>query len=188
MDETLAHNWGWVALRGLIAILFGLLTLFNPGITLVVLVLMFGAFAFVDGLFMVISAIANRHGQPRWVASLIGGLLAMAVGVLTFSRPGLTGVALLWLIAAWAIGPGLAEIVTAFRLRKVITGEWLLALAGALAVAFGVILVARPGIGALALALWIGMYALASGVVLIALGFRLRSWARLHPHGAERLA
>jgi len=182
MVEVLSRNWGWVVLRGVVAILFGLLTLFNPGITLALLVLMFGAFAFVDGLFMAVSAVANRRGQPGWVALLIGGLLAVGVGLLTFFRPGITAIALLALIAAWAIITGVAEIVTAIRLRKEITGEWMLVLAGLLAVAFGVIIFAAPGVGALAMALWIGIYALVSGIVLIALGFRLRNWGRLHAH------
>lgn len=180
MVETLTRNWGWVALRGVVAILFGILTLFNPGITLAALLLLFGAFALVDGTFMVVSAIANRKGQPRWVALLLGGLLGIAVGIITFVMPGITAVALLAVIAVWAILTGMAEIVAAIRLRKVITGEWLFVLAGLMAVAFGVILVVQPGAGALAMALWIGVYALISGILMVALGFKLRSWGRTH--------
>jgi uncharacterized membrane protein HdeD (DUF308 family) len=186
MVELLTRNWGWVVLRGIVAILFGVLTFFNPGITLALLVLMFGAYALVDGIFLVGSAIANRHGEPRWVALLIGGLLGIGAGLVTFFTPGITALALIVVIAAWAIMTGVAEIVAAIRLRKEITGEWLFVLAGLLAVAFGVILVVAPGAGALAMVFWIGAYALVSGILLTAFGFRLRRWGRMHitPHPA----
>ena len=173
MVETLTRNWGLVALRGIVAILFGVLTIFYPAITLATLIL-------VDGIFMALAAIANRHGEPRWVALLIGGLLGVAAGLVTLFMPGITAVVLVSLVAAWAILTGIAEIVAAIRLRKEITGEWILVLAGVLAVAFGLLLFVRPGAGALAVVLWIGVYALIYGVVLLALGFRLRSWGRTH--------
>ena len=180
MVETLTRNWGLVALRGIVAILFGVLTIFYPAITLATLILLFGAYAFVDGIFMALAAIANRHGEPRWVALLIGGLLGVAAGLVTLFMPGITAVVLVSLVAAWAILTGIAEIVAAIRLRKEITGEWILILAGVLAVAFGLLLFVRPGAGALAVVLWIGVYALIYGIVLLALGFRLRSWGRTH--------
>lgn len=182
--DVLARNWGSVALRGVVALLFGILTLFNPGITLATLVLLFGAFALVDGMFMVVGAIANRHGEPRWVAWLIGGFIGIAAGVVTFLLPGLTAAALLGIVAAWAILMGTAELAAAIRLRKVLTDEWALVLAGALTVAFGFLLIARPGLGALALVLWIGAYASVAGVLLLALAFRLRTWDRHHPTAA----
>jgi uncharacterized membrane protein HdeD (DUF308 family) len=183
MIETLTRNWGWVALRGAVAILFGILTLFFPGITLAVLILWFGVYAFVDGLFTVISAIARRRGERHWVVLLIGGLLGIAAGLVTFFTPGITAVVLLAVIAVWAILVGLAEIVAAVRLRRVITGEWLFILAGLLAVAFGVILILRPAVGALAMMMWIGAYAVVSGALLLALSLRLRSWDRLRAEG-----
>lgn len=181
MVELLTRNWGWVALRGVVALLFGVLALFNPGITLVALILLFGAYALIDGIFMVVSAIARRHGGPRWVALLLGGLVGIAAGVVTYLMPGVTAVVLLMVIAVWAIFTGIAEIVAAVRLRKEIAGEWFFILAGLLALAFGAVLIVQPGAGALALVLWIGAYAVISGVLLIALGFRLRSWGRMHP-------
>jgi len=184
MIQTLTRNWGWVALRGVMAILFGTLTLFNPGITLATLVLLFGAFALVEGSFMIISAIANRHGEPRWGALLFGGILGIGAGLVTIFLPGITALALLAVIAAWAIVTGGAEIVAAIRLRQELTGEWMLVLAGLLGIAFGVLLVVAPGAGALAMMLWIGGYAVVSGFVLVALGFRLRSWGRAHTGGA----
>lgn len=181
MVGMLTRNWGWIALRGAVAILFGLLTLFRPGITLDVLILLFGAYALFDGIFMVVSAIANRKGEPRWGALLFGGLLGIAAGVATFTWPGITATVLLALIAVWAILMGIFEIAAAIRLRKLIDGEWALIFAGLLSVAFGVLLVMRPAVGALAVVLWIGAYALVSGVALVTLGFKLRNWGRMHP-------
>ncbi|HET8713582.1 MAG TPA: DUF308 domain-containing protein [Gemmatimonadales bacterium] len=172
------RNWGWVVLRGIVTIVFGALTLLYPTITLQVLVLLFGAFAIVDGSFMLVSAIANRRGLPRWVVLVVGGLLGMAIGVVTLLMPAITAVALLALIAAWAIVMGIAEIAAAIRLRKEISGEWVLVVSGLLAVAFGGFIIARPGLGALAIVLWIGAYALVSGALLVWLGVRLRGWGR----------
>jgi uncharacterized membrane protein HdeD (DUF308 family) len=184
LTNVLTRNWGWVALRGVVALLFGLLTLFNPAIALATLVLLFGAYAFADGIFMVVGGIANRRGEPRWVALLIGGLAGIAAGLVTFFWPGLTAAALLAVIAAWAILIGVAEIVAAVRLRKVMTGEWALGLAGLVAVVFGVLMLAYPAAGALAMVLWIGGYAVLAGVLLMALAFQLRNWGRHHPAGA----
>ena len=181
--EILSRNWGWVVLRGIAAIVFGVLTFFQPGITLAALVLMFGAYSLADGVFMIVWAIANRHGEPAWVPLVIGGLLGIAAGIVTFFFPAITTVALLMIMAAWAIAIGVTTIVAAIRLRKEITGEWRLVLSGLLSVALGVILVAAPGVGALAMVLWIGGYAIASGILQIALGFRLKSWGRVHPAG-----
>jgi uncharacterized membrane protein HdeD (DUF308 family) len=174
--EILSRNWGWVVLRGVAAILFGALALFQPGITLAALVLMFGAYAFVDGVSMLVWSIAGRQGDSRWVALLVGGLFGIGTGVLTFFRPGLTAVALLVTIAVWAIAIGVATIAAAIQLRKEITGEWKLILSGLLSVALGLVLLAAPQAGALAMVLWIGAYAIVGGVLLIGLGFQLRSW------------
>jgi uncharacterized membrane protein HdeD (DUF308 family) len=182
LDDVLARNWGWVALRGAIALFFGLMTLSRPGITLGALILLFGAYAFADGVFTVVSAIANRHGEPHWVALLIGGLFGIAAGIITFTMPHITTVILLYFIAFWAIMSGATEIAAAIRLRKVINDEWLLALVGCLSVLFGIYLLMQPARGALALALWIGLYATILGVGLLILAFRLRSWDKSH-HG-----
>ena len=167
-------------MRGVAALIFGLLTLMNPAITLAVLVLFFGAYALVDGIFAVVTAIANRRGEPHWVGLLIAGLAGIVIGVCTFLAPGITATLLLFFIAAWAIIVGVAELTAAFRLRKIVTGEWMLVLAGILAVALGLLLLTRPAVGALAVVLWIGAYALVSGLLLIGLAFRLRSLGRLH--------
>jgi uncharacterized membrane protein HdeD (DUF308 family) len=184
--EVLTRNWGWFALRGVFGVIFGLLTFFNPAISLASLILVFGAYALADGVFTVIAAVMNRRGEPHWVALLIGGLAGIAAGLVTFVMPGVTALVLLYFIAAWAIITGVAEIVTAIRLRKVITGEWLLAFAGVLSLLLGVFLVVRPGAGALAVVLWIGAYALVFGIMMIALALRLRSWGKVS--GAPRAA
>lgn len=178
MRSMLSRNWGWITVRGVIAVLFGLFALFNPAITLAVLILWFGVFVLVDGIFIIVSAIANRRGEPHWVALIFGGILSIAIGLFTILMPGITAVVLLTIIAAWAILIGIIEIVAAIRLRKEISGEWMFILAGVLAIAFGVVLVMNPGVGALAVVLWIGAYAVISGILLIGLSLRLRSWDR----------
>ena len=175
MEFLLSRNWGWIALRGLAAVVFGLLTLFDPRISLTALVLLWGAYAFVDGIFAIVSAVRDRRQEPHWVSLLVTGIAGVMAGLLTFFVPGITALVLLYFIAAWALITGIAEIVAAVRLRKVITGEWMLALAGLLSVIFGVFLFAFPGAGALTIVLWIGAYALVLGIVLLVLAFRLRA-------------
>lgn len=189
MLKVLARRRWLVALRGAGALVFGLLTLFNPAVTLAVLVLFFGVYALVNGAFTIAEAVASRRSEPSWTAHLVSGALSVIIGFLTFFMPGVTGLVLLYLIAAWAIVTGLTEIVVGIRLRKVITGEWLLVVAGVLSVVFGMMLIVFPGAGALAVALWIGAYTTMFGILLIALGFRLRSRGREHPaEGALRTA
>jgi uncharacterized membrane protein HdeD (DUF308 family) len=186
--DILSDNWWAVALRGLAALLFGVLTLLAPGISLAVLVLLFGAYALADGVLAIVTAIRRRGTTERWWVLLLEGIAGVAVGLFTLFVPGLTALALLFLIAARAIVTGVLQIVAAIRLRKVITGEWLLALGGVLSVVFGVLLVLFPGVGALAVILWIGAFSLVFGALLLALGIRLRSWGRTHPHGATMAA
>ena len=171
MLHALAANWWALAIRGLVAIVFGLLTFFVPGITLVTLVFLFGAYALVDGLFNVIAffRVAGHH----W-AFLLEGIIGILAGILTFAWPAITAIALLYLIAFWALFTGVFEIIASIRLRKVISNEWLLLLLGLLSVCFGALILFAPGVGALAIVLWIGAYALVFGVILLALAFRLR--------------
>jgi uncharacterized membrane protein HdeD (DUF308 family) len=178
--NTLTRNWWVVLLRGLAGIAFGIITFVAPAISLAVLVLLWGAYAFADGVLALVSAI-RRAGEHRWWLLLIEGLIGIGAGVLTLIWPGITAIALLYLIAAWALVTGVLEIAAAIRLRKVLTNEWLLALAGIASLAFGVVLVLFPRAGALAVVLWIGAYAFVFGVLLVALAFRLRSLGRPHP-------
>jgi uncharacterized membrane protein HdeD (DUF308 family) len=179
--EVLSRNWGWVVLRGVVAIVFGVLAVIQPGITLATLVLLFGAYAITDGVAMIVSAIANRRDEPHWVSLIVGGVLGIAAGIVTFMWPAMTTVALLFVIATWAIVMGVATIAAAIRMRKVLVGEWRLVVSGLLSVALGVVLLAAPAAGALAMVLWIGGCAVASGALLIALGFQLRTLGRTHP-------
>jgi uncharacterized membrane protein HdeD (DUF308 family) len=169
--HMLARNWWAIALRGLAAVLFGLLTIFIPGVTLVTLVLLFGAYALVDGVFNVIAAF--RSASHHW-ALLIEGLIGILAGIVTFAWPAMTAIALLYLIAFWAILTGIFEIATGIRLRNVIANEWALILMGALSLLFGAFLLFAPGAGALAIVLWIGVYALIFGIFVLVLAFRLR--------------
>jgi uncharacterized membrane protein HdeD (DUF308 family) len=176
MAMNLAQGWRLIVLRGVAAVIFGVLALFWPPSAFAALVLLFGAYALVDGIFNLVSAVKAPRGQ-RWGALVFEGVVGVLAGVLTFIWPGLTGLALLLLIAAWSIVTGAAEIVAAIRLRKQIQGEWLLALSGVLSVAFGVLLFIAPTAGAIAIAIWVGAYAIIFGSLLIGLGLRLRSWA-----------
>jgi uncharacterized membrane protein HdeD (DUF308 family) len=175
---ALARNWWALALRGLFGVLFGIAAFAWPGLTLGALVLLYGAYAFADGVFALAAALAGRTEIRPWWALLLEGVAGIGVGVLTIFWPGITALALLYLIAAWAVVTGVFEIAAAIRLRKEIPGEWLLALSGVVSVLFGLALVINPGAGALAMVWLIGAYAILFGVLLIALGFRLRSFVR----------
>jgi uncharacterized membrane protein HdeD (DUF308 family) len=172
--RTLARNWGAIAVRGVVAIIFGILCFVVPGITLRTLVLLFGAYALVDGVFDIIAAVRRRTGDEPWWALLLEGIVGIAAGLVAFLMPRLTALALLYIIAAWAIVTGVLEIVAAVRLRREITNEWWLAFSGVLSVVFGVLIMAAPAAGALVIVLWIGAYAVVFGASLLALAFRLR--------------
>jgi uncharacterized membrane protein HdeD (DUF308 family) len=176
--DALARNWWVVLLRGAAGGLFGFVTFVAPRISLAALVLVFGAYAFVDGTLAIVSAIRRRGPSERWWALLLEGVTGVAVGIATLVWPGITALGLLYVIAAWALVTGALEIAVAIRLRKVITGEWLLVLGGIASIGLGVLLVLFPRAGALAVVLWIGAYALVFGALLIVLGLRLRSWGR----------
>lgn len=175
MSNTTTTNWGAVLLRGIAAIVFGLVAIFLPVPTIAFLALAFGVYAFVDGLLALAAALrGGRHGHG-W-ATALEGVLGVVVGVLTFMNPFATAVFLVYLIAAWAIVTGVLEIATALRFRQVLTGEWLLVLAGVASVIIGVVLAVAPGAGAVAVTLWIGIYAVIFGILLVILALRLRRW------------
>ena len=181
MLVVLADNWGLVFLRGVLGILFGLIALFMPGPTLAALVLLFGAYALLDGVLALIMAISGRRERGLG-ALLIEGVLGIGAGVVTFVYPGITAIALLAVIASWGIFTGVLAIVTAVALRKEITGEWALATSGVLSVLFGVLLIIRAPAGLLALVWLIGIYAMASGIALLPLSLRLRQLSQEMAH------
>jgi len=173
MVHALAKNWWMLLLRGIAAIIFGGLALAWPGMTLVTLILFYGAFVLVDGVLAIIAAITGGAPAPRWWLAIVG-LLGVAAGLLTFLMPGVTALVLLYFIAGWAIATGVFQIIGAIRLRKEIDNEWLLVLGGLISVLFGGAMFAAPGAGALALVTVIGIYAIIFGVLLVALSFRLK--------------
>src|SRR5262245_37791383 len=148
--DTLAHNWVAILVRGIVAILFGLATFVAPGISLAVLVLLFGAYAFVNGVLAVASTLRRRGETDHWGMMLLEGIVGIGAGLVTLFWPGLTALALLYVIAAWALVTGAFEIATAIRLRKVLHDEWLLVLGGLASIGLGVLLVAFPRTGVLA--------------------------------------
>ena len=176
LGSLFQRNWWLMLLRGLAAIGFGILVITKPQISLQVLVYLFGVYVLVEGILGVALAIQGRNEIDSWGVLLLWGLLGVAVGILAFSRPDLTALALLFYIALWAIATGVLEIAAAIRLREVLQNEWLLILAGIVSVAFGVWLVARPDAGALAVLWAIGIYAIVFGVLVVLFAFKIRSY------------
>jgi uncharacterized membrane protein HdeD (DUF308 family) len=172
--HALAKNWWLLLLRGIAAIIFGVLAFIWPGLTLLVLVILYGAYALVDGVLSLAAAVMGRGGPvPTWWLVVVG-LLGIAAGILTFVWPGITALVLILFIGAWALVTGIFEIIGAIRLRKEIDDEWMLILSGVLSVLFGLGVMILPGAGALALIWVIAIYAIIFGVLMIALALRLR--------------
>jgi uncharacterized membrane protein HdeD (DUF308 family) len=173
--QTLVQNWWLFLLRGILGIIFGLIALIFPGPTMLSLVLLFSAYMLVDGIFAIVSAVrAIRRKEDRWGLLIFEGLLNIAVGILAFLWPGITVIAFVILVAAWAIVSGGLMTAAGFRLN-VDHGRWWLILGGLLSIAFGALLIIAPLIGAVVLTWWIGAYAIAFGVALIIFSFKLRS-------------
>jgi uncharacterized membrane protein HdeD (DUF308 family) len=178
LARHLGRYWWVLLLRGLFTIAFGVMAFAWPKLTLTALVLLFGAFCLADGLVGGWAAIRGRKEHDRWWVLLLWALVSVAAGVLTAMNPGLTALALVIYIAVWAILTGLLQIIAAVRLRREIEGEWLLGAAGALSILVGVLMIARPGAGAVSLVWLIGSFALALGVLLVILAFRVRGFSR----------
>jgi len=181
--DVIVLSWWLLALRGVAAVAFGVLAFVWPGITLLTLVFLFGAYALVNGILSLVAAFKAPKGTANKGSLIFLGLLSIAAGLFTFLIPGITALGLVILIAAWAIANGVTEIVAAIKLRKVITNEWLLVLAGVASIVFGILLLLQPGVGALALIWWIGAWAIFMGVLLIILAFKIR-----HQHGFVAVA
>lgn len=172
--ELLSRNWWLLALRGVAAIIFGILAFIWPGITLLGLIFLFGIYAIVSGVLSFTAASNAPKGYPRFGSLIFSGIISVIAGVLAFVWPHLTALALLVLIAVWAIMNGVSEIVSAIRLRKVIEHEVWWIVAGIASVIFGIVLLIVPGAGILALLWWVGTWAIVLGISLLALAFRLR--------------
>jgi uncharacterized membrane protein HdeD (DUF308 family) len=178
MLEKIARNWWLFALRGVVAVIFGVVALIRPEQMLQALVLVFGAYALADGIFTVFTGLASYRYFKRWWAVLLEGVAGVAIGLLTFFWPNITALVLLYIIAAWALITGIFEIVAAIQLRRMITGEWALILSGLLSMLFGLLLFVFPSAGAVSLVWLIGIYAITFGIMLLILAFRLRSLRR----------
>lgn len=174
----LARVWWAVALRGVLAVAFGVLAILWPGMFWLAVVFTFAAYAIIDGVFALVAAVrGDRDAGPRW-ALVLEGIVSIGAGVVAFAWPGITELALLWVIAGWAIATGVLGTVAAIRLRKEIRGEWALALSGVLSIILGAGLVLLPGPGLLAVAWWVGATSIVFGVLMVVLGVRLRGLAR----------
>jgi uncharacterized membrane protein HdeD (DUF308 family) len=178
--SELTSNWWALALRGAVSILLGLVAFTMPGLTIVALVTIFGVYALVEGVLAIMAAIRGIHEHDRWGWMLIAGIVGVFAGCVAFFMPGVGTLAIVWLVAAWAVITGALEIAAAIRLRKMIEGEWMLMIAGVLAVLLGLFILSRPGMGVVLLATWLGVYAIFSGIVTLLLAFRIRNWAHEH--------
>ncbi len=183
MRVALARNWWSLVIRGLAGIAFGVITFLWPGITLAALVFLFAAYALIDGVMSIVGAVRAAERHERWGALVLEGLAGLAACALTVLWPTITVLALVIVIGAWAIVTGVLEIAAAIRLRQYISGEWLLALAGAASVIFGFLILFMPIAGALVVALWVGAYAFIFGIIEVVLGIRLRGFSGLSLSG-----
>lgn len=168
-------HWWQIALRGLIALTFGILVLAWPGVSLFVFAIIFGAFVFVDGIFTLVAAVKYKAGAGRRTWLFIRGIAGIVVGIITFFWPAITALALVILIAAWALVTGVMELVFAFRANQNSAIRWMFAISGILSLILGILMLARPIAGMLVIVWIIGGYAVIAGILLIILGFRLRS-------------
>lgn len=174
MLQSIASNWWLYALRGVAAIIFGVLAFISPAATVLALVLIFGIYAIADGVLALFAAFQMRKDFSHWWVVLLEGLAGILVGIIAVVYPVLTAGTLLLLIAFWAVFTGIMEIIAAIRLRNEIKNEWLLILTGILSVILGVLLVAFPLTGSLAVVWMIGFYAVIFGVLMIFLAFKVR--------------
>jgi uncharacterized membrane protein HdeD (DUF308 family) len=179
MVETLKRHWWVPVIRGIAAIVFGIIAFLYPGLTVATLVLFFGAWVLIDGIFRVVGAIGHRVSDPDWGWHIVIGILGIIVGLLTFHAPQITALALVIYIAAWALMIGATEIAFAIKLRREIKGEWFLILMGLASIIFAILLLWNPIAGAAAVIWLIAWYAVVLGILAIFFGFRLRSLAAL---------
>jgi uncharacterized membrane protein HdeD (DUF308 family) len=175
MLTKLFHNWWLFGVRGVVAIIFGIMALVWPESMKVALVLLFGAFVLIDGCFAVATSIATRKYFERWWALLLEGLVGIVIGLMAFFQTDITALVLLYYIAAWAILTGIFEIVAAIQFRHVIPGEWTYILNGIFSVILGILLFVFPDTGLVSLVWAIGIYAIIDGILEIVLAFRMHS-------------
>jgi uncharacterized membrane protein HdeD (DUF308 family) len=173
MIALMSRNWWAFVLRGIVAVALGILAFVQPQATLIAVIAVFAAYAIVDGVLAIAAGVAVEGG-PRWMF-IVGGVLGITIGLLTINRPDVTAIALVFFVAIWAIATGVAEAVAAYSFRAVLENEWLLAISGIVSVVFGLVLIASPGDGIFAVLGLFGFYAILTGIIYIAAGFRLRT-------------
>ncbi|MGI4789086.1 MAG: HdeD family acid-resistance protein [Janthinobacterium lividum] len=183
MKDQITQNWWVMALRGTLAVLLGIAAFVAPGAALALLVSFFGAYALVDGVFALVAVARWRGAEDQWWLLMLKGIVGIGVGIFVFVHPVASALALITLVGIWAVITGIIEIAAAIRLHRVITGEWLLGLSGALSIVFGIALLAAPGVGILVWITILGIYALMYGISLLTLAFRLRGHSRITEGG-----
>ena len=177
MLGVLARNWWALLIRGIAAVVFGVLAFAWPGATIVALIILFGAYAFVDGVFAIVAAVRAAQAHERWWPFLLEGIVGIAIAAITYFEPHVTAFALYFTIAAWAFLTGILEITAAIQLRKQIANELWLILGGVLSLIFGILMIWQPLAGAIAIVWVIGAYAIIFGILMIGLSLRLRKHA-----------
>lgn len=187
LSSLLARNWWAMTLRGVAAIAFGLIALFAPGVTILSLVVVFAILMLVDGVLDIVAAVRSARQHERWGMLILQGVVSLGAAAVAFAYPGLTAIAFVYLMAAWAIVSGIFSIVNAIRLRGD-HGRWWMGFSGFISIVAGVLLGLAPAIGAVVLTWWIGAYAIIAGVIILGLSYRLRArWTAAHgaaPHPA----
>ena len=175
MTPALRTNWWALVLRGVVAVLLGILAFALPGVTVAALIVLFGIYALIDGVLAIVLTVKAAEVHGRWGAFLLEGILGILFGIVALAAPLAVAAVFIQVLAIWALITGVLEIIAAFRLRRSIKGEWLLVLVGVLSILFGIVLVAEPIAGAVILVWTVAAYGLFFGVLLIVLGFRLRN-------------
>jgi uncharacterized membrane protein HdeD (DUF308 family) len=181
VNDVLAHNWWAVAIRGVLGIAVGVIAFIMPAATMLALILLFAAYMLVDGVFAIVAAVRAARQRDRWGLFVLEGVADIAAGVIAVLWPGITLVAFVFLVAAWAIVSGSLALMAAFRLN-IEHGRWWLVLGGAASVVYGILLIVAPLIGALVLTWWFGAYALVFGIALLVWSFRLKARQAQPPH------
>jgi uncharacterized membrane protein HdeD (DUF308 family) len=179
-SREVTGNWWAIGLRAAAALLLGIIAFTMPVATLAAVVTLFGVYAIIDGLFAIAAAVRGVRQHERWGWMLAEGIVGVVVGAIALFMPAIGALALTWLVAGWALATGLLAIAAAVRLRKIMTGEWLLALTGVLSVVLALFVAVFPGVGVILLVTWIGAYAFVYGIITLALAVRVKQWTRAH--------
>ena len=173
MLSEFSRRWWIVGLRGVLALVFGILAFVFPSAALMALVLVFGIYALLDGLFALTTALALRPQKPLWTMLLIEGIAGILAGIFAFAWPEMTAFALVYLAAAWALVTGIFQLVAAYRLREIVANDWLMIVGGAASILLGVLLIALPGAAMFVWVMLVAAYAVVFGVVTISLAVKL---------------